>query len=75
MGGVKSEQLQLRRRQDFNAKKKEVKQSAGEDKRNWMEEMAAAAEKVENGSNKELYNKTKIIAKELKRQEVGMKDK
>ena len=40
-----------------------------------MEEMAAAAEKVENGSNKELCNKTNIIAREQKRQQVGIKDK
>ena len=34
------------RRQEYNAKTNEVKQSAREDKRNWMEGKAAAAEKA-----------------------------
>ena len=76
MEGAKSEWLEQRRRQAYNAKIKEVKQSAGEDKRNWMEEMAEEAEKgIENGRNKALYNITKTIANEQKRQEGGMKDK
>ena len=41
-----------------------------------MEERAAAAGNAsENGRNKELYNITKTIAGERKRQEVGVKDK
>ena len=41
-----------------------------------MEEMAEEAEKgIENGRNKALYNITKTIANEQKRQEGGMKDK
>ena len=41
-----------------------------------MEEMAVEAEKgIENGRNKALYNITKTIANEQKRQEGGMKDK
>ena len=41
-----------------------------------MEGRAAAAEKAaENGRNKELYNLTKTLAGERRRQEVGMKDK
>ena len=56
MEGARSEQLKQRRTQAYNAKNKKVKQSAREDKKNWMEERAAAAEKVtEHGSNKELY--------------------
>ena len=44
--------------------------------KNWMEGRAAAAEKAaENGRNKELYNITKTIAGQRKRQEVGVKDK
>ena len=57
-------------------KDKEVKQSPREDKRSWMEEKAAAAEKAaENGKNKKLNNITKVIAGEWKSQEVGVKDK
>ena len=69
MEGAKSEWLEQRRRQlAYNEKIKEVKQSAGEDKRNWMEEMAVEAEKgIENGRNKALYNITKTIANEQKR--------
>ena len=63
MESARSEQLKQRRRQEYNAKNKEVKQSAREDNRNWMEERAAAAEKAaENGRNKELYNITKTVA-------------
>ena len=41
-----------------------------------MEERAAATKKAaENGRNMELYNITKTIAGERKRQEVGVKDK
>ena len=59
MESARSESLKHRRRQEYNAKNNEVKQSAREDKRNWMEGKAAAAEKAtENGRNKELYNKT-----------------
>ena len=74
MEGAKSEWLEQRRRQAYNAKVKEVKHSAGEDKRNWMEEMAVE-KGIENGRNKALYNITKTIANEQKRQEGGMKDK
>ena len=57
-------------------KDKEVKQSARKDKRNWLEERAAAAEKAtENGRSRELYNITKAIVGERKRQEVGVKNK
>ena len=53
-----------------------MKQSAREDKRNWMEGRAPAAEKAaENGKNMELYNITKTLAGERRRQEVGVKDK
>ena len=56
MEGARSEQLKQRRKQGCNGKNKEVKQIAREDKRNWMEERAAVAEKVtENGRNKELH--------------------
>ena len=51
-------------------KDKEVKESAREDKRNWLEEKAA-----ENGRNRELYNMTKAIVGERKRQELGVRNK
>ena len=74
MESARSERLKHRRRQEYNAKNNEVKQSAREDKRNWMEGKAAAAEKAaENGRNKELYNITKTLAGEWRRQEVGVK--
>ena len=76
MESTRSERLKHRRRQEYNAKNNGVKQSAKEDKRNWMEGKAAAAEKAaENGRNKELYNITKTLAGERRRQEVGVKDK
>lgn len=41
-----------------------------------MEKRAAAVVKTaENGRNKELYNITKTLTEERKRQEVGVKDK
>ena len=52
-----------------------MKRSAREEKRKWMEEKAVAAEKNENGTNKELYSITKTIAGERRRQGVGVKDK
>ena len=53
-----------------------MKQSTREDKRNWMEERASAAEKAaENGGYKELYNIAETVAGEWTRQEAGMKDK
>lgn len=76
MEGARSERLKQRRREEYDAKDKEVKRSAREDKRNWIEKRAAAAEKAaENGRNKELYSITKTIAGERRRQEVGVKDK
>ena len=69
MESTRSERLKQRKRQEYNAKNKEVKQSARKEMRNWMEERATAAEKAtKNGRNKELYNITKTIAGERKRQ-------
>ena len=49
---------------------------AREDKRNWLEEKAAAAEKAaEKGRNRELYNMTKAIVGERKGQEVDVRNK
>ena len=68
MEGARSERLKQIRREEYDAKDKEVKRSAREDKRNWIEKRAAAAEKVtENGRNKELYSITKTIAWERRR--------
>lgn len=50
MEGARPERLKQRRRQEYYAKNKEVKQSARKDKRIWMEKWAAAAKKTaENG--------------------------
>ena len=55
MEGVRSERLKRRWSEESNVKDKEVKQSAREDKRNWLEERAAAAEKAaENGRSMKL---------------------
>ena len=76
MEGARSERLKQRWREEYKVKDKEVKQSAREDKRIWLEEKAAAAEKAaENGRNRELYNMTKAIVGERKRQEVGVRNK
>ena len=75
MESARSERLK-QRRQEYNAKNKEVKQGVREDKRNWMEERAAVAEKATDlGRNKELYKRAETIAGKWKRQEVGVKDK
>ncbi len=67
MEGARSEKK--RRREEYNA-------SAREDKRNWIEKRAAAAEKAaENSRSKKLYSITQTIAGEQRRQEVGVKDK
>ena len=42
--GARSEQLKQRWREEYNAKDNEVKRSAREDERNWLENRAAAAE-------------------------------
>ena len=44
MESARSKRLKQKRRQEYNAKDNEVKQSAREDKRNWMEGKAVAAE-------------------------------
>ena len=76
MEGARSERLKQRWRKEYEVKDKEVIESAREDKRNWLEEKAAAAEKAaENGRNRELYNMTKAIVGERKRQEVGARNK
>ena len=47
---ARSERLKQRWREEYNGKNNEVKRSAREDKRNWLEKRAAAAEKAaENG--------------------------
>lgn len=75
-GGLKAEQIKQRRRVEYNAKDKEVKRSAREDKRNWIEKRAAATETAaENDKDNELFSTTKTIAREWRRQEVGVKDK
>ena len=47
-----------------------MKRSARENKRNWLEKRAAAAEKTtENGRSKGLYSITKSITGERRKQE------
>ena len=76
MEGTRSERLKQRWREEYNAKNKAVKQSAKEDKRNCLEKRAAAAEEAaENGRNKELYNIITSITGEMRKQEVGVKEK
>ena len=71
MESARLEHLKHSIKQEYNAKNNEVKQSAREDKRNWMEGRATAAEKAtETGRNKEVYNITKTLARERRRQEV-----
>jgi len=73
---ARSERLKQRWREEYNAKNNEVRRSAREDKRNWLEKRVAAAEKAaENGRNKELYSITKSITGERRKREIGMKDK
>ena len=72
----RSERLKQRWREEYNAKNNEVKRIAREDKRNWLEKRAAAAEKAtEKGRSKELYSITKSITGERRKQEIGVKDK
>ena len=74
--GARSERLKQRWKEDYNAKNNEAKRSAKEDKRNWLEKRAAAAEKAaENVRSKELYSITKSIPGERRKQEIGVKDK
>ena len=61
---------------EYNTKNNEVKRSAREDNRHWLEKRAAAAEKAaENGRSKELYSVTKSITGERRKQEIGVQDK
>ena len=56
-------------------KNKEVKRCAREDKRNWSERRAAAAEKAaENGRSRGLYSITRSMVGERRKQEIGVKD-
>ena len=72
MESARSERIKQRRKEEYNAKNKEVKRSAREDNRTWMENKALAADKVaESGRNKELYSTMKTIAGERKRQPTG----
>ena len=75
MVSARSERLKQRRRQESIRKTRKWNKVLGRI-RGRMEERAAATKKAaENGRNMELYNITKTIAGERKRQEVGVKDK
>ena len=68
--GAGSERLKQRWRKEYNAENNEVKRSAREDKRNWLEKRAAVVEKTaENGRSKELYSITKSITEERRKEE------
>ncbi|XP_071160880.1 uncharacterized protein [Mytilus edulis] len=74
--GTRSERLKVRLNEEYKQKNKGVKKSAREDKRKWYNMMAEDAEKAaENGRSKELYNITKILTGERKRQHTGVKSK
>ncbi|XP_076101199.1 uncharacterized protein LOC143070989 [Mytilus galloprovincialis] len=74
--GTRSERLKVRLSEEYKQKNKGVKKSAREDKRKWYNMMAEDAEKAaENGRSKELYNITKILTGERKRQHTGVKSK
>ncbi|KXJ20588.1 hypothetical protein AC249_AIPGENE9418 [Exaiptasia diaphana] len=73
---TKSMRLKQRREAAYKAKSMEVKTSAREDKRRWIEAKADMAEKAtENGRSREMYSITKTIVGHKKKQEVGVKDK
>ena len=62
--GARLERLEQRQKEEYSAKEKEVKESTREDKRNWLEEWATAADKAaENVKNEELNSITKTIAR------------
>ena len=62
--------------EEYNAKNNEEKRQAREDRRNWLEKRAAAAEKAaENCRSKELYGITESTTGERRKQEIGVKDK
>ena len=68
--------MKQRWREEYNAKNNEEKRSAREDRRNWLEKRAAAAEKAaESGRSKELYSIIKSITGEMRKQEISVKDK
>ena len=70
------ERLKQRWREEYDAKNNAVKQSARENKRNCLEKRAAAAEKAAaNGRNKEIYSIIRSITGEMRKQEVGVKEK
>ncbi|CAG2221659.1 unnamed protein product [Mytilus edulis] len=74
--GTRSERLKGRLNEEYKQKHEGVKTSAREDKRKWYNMMAKDAEKeAENGRSKELYNITKILTGERKRQHAGVKSK
>ena len=73
---AKSNRIKQRLKVEYTEKDREVKRSAREDKRNWMEKPAEDSEKAaENGRSKKLYTITKMLTGERRRQTVGMKDK
>jgi hypothetical protein len=73
---TKSERLKHKRQQEFKEMDREVKKSAREDKRKWIEEKEAEAEEVAgNGRSSDLYKIIKTIGGKKKRQTAGVKDK
>ena len=70
------EPLKQRWREEHNAKNNEEKRQAREDRKNWLEKRAAAAEKAaKNCRSKELYSITESKTGERRKQEIGVKDK
>ena len=76
MVGTRLKRLKQRWREEYDAKNNAVKQSARENKRNCLQKRAAAAEKAAaNGRNKEIYSIIRSITGEMRKKEVGVKEK
>ena len=73
---TRSERVKKRIKEEYKGKDQEVKRSAREDKRYWMNEMADIAERAaENGRAGELHRVVKTLAGEKKRASTVVKDK
>ena len=73
---TRSERVKKRIKEQYKGKDQEVKRSACEDKRHWMNEMADTAERAaENGRAGEVYCIVKTLTGEKKRSSTVVNDK
>ena len=73
---TRSERVKKRIKEEYKGKDQEVKRSAREDKRYWMNEMADIAERAaENGRAGELHRIVKTLTGEKKRTSTVVNDK